>query len=129
MPRKPTTPKRAPTVPKAQIIQFPCPSGTAKRLAAATVTPISRETIRKLGAAKARRWFIGTDQSSHHYLVPCERLSDWDAYVSLPESDESSWTVPDFAIPFDGPINALEFCLPTVDGKDATLPAGRGGAA
>ncbi len=47
------------------------------------------------------RYFLSTDQSSHHYVVPVERRAEWDVWSDIPEDDERSWTVPSFATLID----------------------------
>jgi len=41
-----------------------------------------------------RRYFIGSDNSGHEYLVPVELRAEWSAWQELDEDDERSWTVP-----------------------------------
>lgn len=124
MPRNtpPSRPKRpaksrAPKAPKlASVIPFPCPPGTGERLAAAA-------------APAAQRWFIGTDCSMHRYLVPADCRADWEAYCDIPEDDERSWSVPAYAISFEG--ETLEFAAPTLNGAPVgqKLTGKAGGAA
>lgn len=52
------------------------------------------------------RYFFGQDNSSHWYLVQADKWSDWLRWSELEESDERSWTVPEYATRLDyGPMH------------------------
>ena len=53
-----------------------------------------------------------TDNSCHHYLIPYDRLEEWDKFMEIPEDDERSWDVPEFAERIDG--GRLCFTNPTI---------------
>jgi hypothetical protein len=38
-----------------------------------------------------------TDNSFHHYVIPFEKLGEWDQFMQIPEDDERSWEVPAWA--------------------------------
>lgn len=42
------------------------------------------------------------DDSTHHYIIPFERLEDWEKFLEIPEDDERSWEVPEWAERIDG---------------------------
>lgn len=44
------------------------------------------------------RFFLACDGSGHEYIVPDERREEWGAWANLPEDDERSWEVPEWAI-------------------------------
>lgn len=44
-----------------------------------------------------QRYFLGRDNSSHRYLVPIQHYDAWHDWAEIPEDDERSWEVPDFA--------------------------------
>ncbi len=46
---------------------------------------------------KRERFFIGYDQSSYTYVVPVTMRAEWEQWREIPEDDERSWTVPNFA--------------------------------
>lgn len=48
------------------------------------------------------RFFIGTDSSSHSYVVPVARRAKWKRWCAIPEDDEASWDVPEWATRIDG---------------------------
>lgn len=49
-----------------------------------------------------QEFFIGTDCSGHHYIVPYEHKAEWDEWSELDDLDERAWTTPDYAIYLDG---------------------------
>jgi hypothetical protein len=61
------------------------------------------------------RWFIGHDCSGHQYLIPEAREAEWGAFCEIPEDDERSWEVPDWAVRIDG--GQLTFCFPYIGMK------------
>lgn len=63
--------------------------------------------------AKRTRFFLGRDCSLHWYLVPAARRAEWEAWANIPEDDERSWTVPDFARAIDD-YHTLTFAEPEV---------------
>lgn len=56
----------------------------------------------------ASRYFEGVDNSSHHYLIPLEKRSEWYAFCELPEDDERSWDTPEWAERLDGGLLTFE---------------------
>lgn len=48
------------------------------------------------------RFFIGSDESSHKYIVPLSRKADWDAWREIPEDDPRSWDAPEYAEMIEG---------------------------
>lgn len=42
-----------------------------------------------------------TDDSFHHYIIPFDKLGEWDEFMETPE-DELTGDVPDFAQRLDG---------------------------
>lgn len=42
------------------------------------------------------------DNDGHRYIIPYEKLSEWEEFVDLPSDDERSWDTPDFAEYLDG---------------------------
>jgi hypothetical protein len=69
---------------------------------------------------EAGRYFIGHDQSSHKYLVPCAQRAAWDAWTAISEDDERSWQVPSFATEIGG--GPLTFSSPMVRGQRVSAP-------
>lgn len=63
-----------------------------------------------------QRYFVGTDSSSHRYLVPVERRQAWDKWCGIDESDERSWKVPAFA----KPLSFAPHCLTFTDPQEPT---------
>lgn len=60
----------------------------------------------------AMRYTEVTDHSSHHYLIPVERLNDWTLWMDNDEDDPVSWDVPSWAVPVDG--GRLTFTNPRI---------------
>jgi hypothetical protein len=48
------------------------------------------------------RYRIVGDYSGHNYYIPAERSEDWNKFTQIPENDERSWDVPDWAVRIDG---------------------------
>lgn len=51
---------------------------------------------------QANRYFIGIDCSGHEYLIPLSKKKEWEEYTNIPEDDERSWNIPDYAESIDG---------------------------
>ena len=51
---------------------------------------------------QTEEYFLDQDQSSHWYLVPCNKEQDWNEWVDLDEDDERAWEAPDYAIELGG---------------------------
>jgi len=49
-----------------------------------------------------RRFKIVGDNSGHEYYIPVDCSSDWDTFMEIPEDDERSWDVPQYAVRIDG---------------------------
>lgn len=60
----------------------------------------------------AERFFIGTDDSGHDYIVPVAKRDEWHAWQDIPEEDLRSWDVPEFAQRIDG--GGLTFTNPVI---------------
>lgn len=58
------------------------------------------------------RYFVGRDSSGHRYLVPFDRRREWMLWADLPEDDERSWNVPEYANRLDGGV--LTFTNPEI---------------
>ncbi|HCC05018.1 TPA: hypothetical protein DEP58_01770 [Patescibacteria group bacterium] len=58
------------------------------------------------------------DESSHRYQIPRSKKEEWDTFCEIPEDDEASWNVPDWAEQIDGmPVTSLkESLLRLLDG-------------
>lgn len=53
------------------------------------------------------------DSSSHRYQIPRSKKEEWDTFMEIPEDDERSWDVPEWAERIDG--------MPVSSFKDRTL--------
>jgi hypothetical protein len=60
-----------------------------------------------------KRYFLNTDNDSHWYLIPTEKREEWENWCELPEGDENSWNVPEWAEALGGAPNQVEFENPT----------------
>lgn len=58
------------------------------------------------------RYFLGHDNSGHDYVVPVSRRDEWFRWLEIPEDDERSWEVPEYAKRIDG---RLTFTDPRTD--------------
>lgn len=61
---------------------------------------------------KEERFFISSDNSGHNYLIPLDRRVQWLKFLDIPEEDERSWDVPDWARRLEGEM--LTFSNPIV---------------
>jgi hypothetical protein len=43
-----------------------------------------------------------TDNSFHHYVIPYDERESWYKFCAIPEDDERSWEVPEYAVRVDG---------------------------
>lgn len=68
-------------------------------------------TLREVHAILRQRQRIVHDHSGHDYVIPVEKLAEWDLWLTLDPEDERSWDVPAYAKPFEG---SLTF----IDGRD-----------
>ena len=50
------------------------------------------ESIGTARSASAQRYFIGTDDSCHYYLVPVERRDEWRKWEAFQSTDSDKWT-------------------------------------
>lgn len=48
------------------------------------------------------RYFIDTDCSGHEYYIPWDKREEWRSYAEIPEDDERSWEIPEYAVRIDG---------------------------
>lgn len=55
------------------------------------------------------RYFLGQDQSGHHYIVQVNQRDAWAKWSSLPDEDELGWTVPWYAIRLGVHPSAITF--------------------
>lgn len=53
-----------------------------------------------------------SDNSGHDYVIPVDRSEDWEAFMAIPEDDQASWEVPDFAHQVEGD---LQFSWPIIN--------------
>ena len=54
------------------------------------------------------KYFIGFDCSLHRYLVPLEKLKEWQTWCEIPEDDERSWVAPEYAQRIEGGLLTFE---------------------
>lgn len=60
----------------------------------------------------AERFFLDQDQSSHWYIVPAAKRTEWDAWRDLPDDDEASWEAPIWSRRLDGSPTNITFSNP-----------------
>lgn len=73
-----------------------------------------------------KRYFLGRDNSAHWYIVEAKYRTDWEHWCTLPEDDEESWEVPDFAMRLNGGPEQITFTNPEEpEGLKAVLRAHR----
>jgi hypothetical protein len=49
-----------------------------------------------------QRYFLSSDNSGHHYVVPVENRDEWWAWLEIPDDDERAWDAPVFARRVEG---------------------------
>ena len=59
------------------------------------------------------RYFIGSDGSCNSYLVPLDKIKEWQEWANLDADDERSWDEPDYAERLEGKL--LTFTDPRID--------------
>jgi hypothetical protein len=60
----------------------------------------------------ARRYVLAQDGSAHWYIVPLDRLDDFNKWASLDEEKEAAWTPPQYARPIGGSPQLVSFIDP-----------------
>lgn len=43
------------------------------------------------------KYILTQDNSSHWYVIPFDKRKEWNDWLNIPEDNEDSWEVPDFA--------------------------------
>lgn len=67
------------------------------------LTNRDKEMREKIGKKrKTDRYIEVFDNDSHRYQIPWSKIEEWHNFVEIPEDDERSWDVPDFAERIDG---------------------------
>jgi hypothetical protein len=61
----------------------------------------------------ARRYVLAQDGSSQWYVVPLEKLDDFNKWASLDEEKEAAWTPPSYAKAIRGSPRLVSFLDPT----------------
>ncbi len=61
-----------------------------------------------------QRYFLNTDNDTHWYIIPADKREEWENWCDLPEDDENSWNVPEWAEALGGGPNQVEFENPTL---------------
>jgi hypothetical protein len=44
-----------------------------------------------------QRFFIGTDQDCHAYIVPADKRTEWEVWNELDQTTSAAWKVPKWA--------------------------------
>lgn len=57
------------------------------------------------------RFFLDQDSSCHWYLIPLEKAGEWSEFMDIPDDDERSWQVPEWAKMIDG-YSSITFADP-----------------
>lgn len=56
------------------------------------------------------KWHVlVSDNSGHEYVIPQEKQEEWDAFMEIPEDDERSWDVPEWAEQKEGYFRFKQF--------------------
>lgn len=54
-------------------------------------------------------YIVVKDNDTHRYQIPKSKLEDWEEFCEIPEDDERSWDVPDWAERIDGhPVKSFK---------------------
>jgi hypothetical protein len=56
----------------------------------------------------SRRFFIGSDDDGHEFLVPFERREEWEAWLTQLHGPEPDWNQPAYAASIDGGLLTFE---------------------
>lgn len=65
--------------------------------------------------ARAKRFFLDSDDSGHWYVVPLDKQEEWSVWRNIPEDDERSWNAPEWAERVNGSPNRISFTNPRDD--------------
>lgn len=57
----------------------------------------------------SKRFFLDNDNDGHWYIIPVDKISEWEEWSNLSEDNEDSWDTPDFAIPIGGSPTLITF--------------------
>lgn len=49
------------------------------------------------------------DNSGHEYVIPESKQDEWDTFMEIPEDDERSWDVPEWAERKEGRFRFTEY--------------------
>lgn len=62
----------------------------------------------------ALRFILTQDNDSHWYVVPVDKMAEWDAWLEIDADDERAWDAPDFARPVGGAPSLVTFENPVI---------------
>ena len=54
------------------------------------------------GEVKSEECVVVSDNSCHRYIIPFNKLGDWNKFMELDDDNPSSWDVPKYAKRIDG---------------------------
>jgi hypothetical protein len=66
---------------------------------------------------KEKRYFLSQDGSSHWYIIPLNKMQEWDEWVNIDEDDPEGWKVPDYAQVVGGSPCLVTFTDPRLRDK------------
>ncbi len=59
--------------------------------------------MRKKITLPVPRFFLGSDNDGHAYVVPVDCRKEWSEFLSICVDDEKAWSPPSWATPIDNP--------------------------
>lgn len=62
----------------------------------------------------AKRYFIDSDHDGHWYIIPEANRDQWRHWLNIPQHDERSWQVPEFASDLIGGPSNFTFTDPRI---------------
>lgn len=70
--------------------------------------------VQKFTPKPRERYFLGSDNSGHWYVVPVSKTDEWDMWNNLDEDDEAAWEAPEWAKRVGGSPTLVTFELYTI---------------
>jgi hypothetical protein len=65
--------------------------------------------LRRARGGERMRFCLDRDNDGHWYIIPADKVKAWAVFLSIPEDDERSWDVPDWAQRINGSPSRITF--------------------
>lgn len=61
-----------------------------------------------------KRYMLQQDNDCHWYVIPTDKEVDWNEWLEIPDDDERSWDVPEYAKDVGGSYTLVTFSEPEI---------------